>query len=220
MRVFISVRRMLFGIACLSCFFGAAYAQTTLLNTGATQTGTLPVLTTAQSWADEFTVAANSTVNIDQLAVYLRSGASTTGNLTFNLYTGNIVNARSANLTAIDSAALPMALSLSTTAQWVTLNLSTPWTITNNTTTAADYWLGVTYSNGSGVDIPLVTNTGTGTTPALNYVYLSGGTYRAGSPAGDAVGMQIVAVPEPTSNSLLFVGLLPLAIAARIRKAR
>jgi len=213
-------------VAC-GCLAAAAQAQTALLNTGTTSSGApAPYeILSGQAYAEEFAVGASTTVNIGQLALWAISSTSSipSGTLTFSLYSGAFTGQRASGRTLVDSTTIVLPTLSSTTPQWVTAMPSSSWVVTNGAATAADYWLAVSFSGTTGLDLPLVTNSGAGTTTALglDYQSSSSATFSAESTSSGWVGMQILtaAVPEPQSLGLLIAGLGALAFALRSPRA-
>lgn len=214
--------RGLAGAAVLCAMVAGAQAQTALLNTGSTASGsTAPfALLSGSAYAEDFSVAAGNTVDIGSLAVYLSkaAGSSPTGTVTFSLYSGTFLGAH-APKTLLQSTSILLP-TLSTTPQWAGTTLAAPWAVTNSATAAANYWLVVSFSGGAGVDLPQVTNTGVGTTPALSLAYSStNASFTATSTANGWVGLEaLTPVPEPGSVALLIAGLGGLAMALTLRR--
>lgn len=212
-------------VAC-GCLAATAQAQTTLLNTGTTSSGASApdAMLSGSAFAEEFAIGASTTVDIGQLALWAISSTSSTpsGTLTFSLYSGALTGQRSP--TPVDSLSMVLPTLSSTTARWVTATPSSSWIVTNSGTSTADYWLAVSFSGTTGLDLPLVTNSGTSTTPALALDYHASGTttFSSQTTTSGWVGMEVLttAVPEPESISLLIAGLGALAFALPTRRVR
>jgi len=199
---------------------GGVGAQAAVLDTGSNVNGTVASFLSGSAYADEFSVAASSTIDIGSVAVYVQSGSASTGTLTFTLYSGTFTGSH-ASKTALDTTNT-LVSGLTSTPQWVSKNLSSPWVVTNTGTSAEDLWIAVSYSNNGvsgNIDLPLVNNAGT--VPALQYAYSSSNTSFTAEGASAAVGVQLLGpVPEPSSLVLMGLGLAAAGLAAGRRRTR
>jgi hypothetical protein len=142
-------------------------------------------------------------------SAYLSHTTSQTGYFTFDLYTTLPSNAnRSAQ-----PVFTPVTATFSTpTGGWNSASVN--WVLPST----GDYWL-VIRASGDSFDAPLETSSSTGPKPAVAFAYASTSGYfsTTGAPA---IGLEVVAAPEPESYGLLGLGLASLVLIGRRRWLR
>jgi hypothetical protein len=215
--------RALSALAAAIGLAGAAHAQTAVLNTGSTENGTLESFLSGSAYADEFSVAGSSTVDIGSVAAFVQSGSASTGTLTFTLYSGTFVGSHAAK-TELDTTNT-LVSGLTSTAQWVSASPATPWVVTNTGSSPEDLWIAVSYSNNGvsgNIDLPLVTNSGPGTVPAVAYAYSStNSSFTLEATGTPAAGIEMLSpIPEPSSLAFMVLGLGVIGLAAGARRSR
>jgi hypothetical protein len=186
-----------------------ASAQSFVLDTGqpASNTSPAPVVLSAP-YAAEFAVSANT--QITNVSAWLTAGGAQPGQtFTFALYSSSsFTSLRFSNLSPLANDTVSPSYE---TAGWTSAIVN--W----NLATAGDYWLVIEPGSTSQLDLPQETSSSTGTVPALSFAKKNGsGTMTAGT--GPAIGLEITAVPEPSTYALMLAGVSLLAWIARARK--
>ena len=153
----------LVAIAAAACLFGAAgEAQASfVLDTGTPAGSSQLVLSTAQSFAAEFSIGAG--VNVTTLSAYLTPNTGNANTFEFEIFSNSpsFIGARSPTLVYSTAA---MVTATSSTPGWDSVAVN--WT----PTTGGNYWLAILEPNvGTTLDVQSETSTGTGTAPALAF---------------------------------------------------
>lgn len=182
-----------------------------VLNTGTPTGSSELILSTAESFAAEFSINAGETVT--QLAAYLmpHSGSANSFELEiFSNATAFIGNsARSPTL--VYAVTTPSTTPLASGWNYVTADWTAP--------TTGEYWLAMFEPNtGTTLDVQTETSTNTGSLPAAEFASTNTpGTRYAVMNTG--IGLEVTAVPLPAAAWLMLSGLGGLGVLSRKRKA-
>ena len=202
--------RALAAAGSIAAFAPCAHAGLVLDTGEPTGTGGPLTLSSSQSLAGEFYVAAGE--DVTAVSAWLAPNGSDSGTVTFTIYsntdtTGTFINGRSnTHVTEVTGTA-----EFSGTG-WLTTSVS--WF----PVASGDYWLTLSVPTGTVLDAPLETSTSTGSAPALGFA--SAGTSNIFQSMSNGIGLEVTAVPLPASAGLLLCGLGGFGFLRRKRSLR
>jgi hypothetical protein len=181
-----------------------------VLDTGTPAGSSELILSTSESYAAEFQIAAGETVS--SLAAYLMPNTGSANSFEFEIFSNSptFIGARPPTLVYSVTA---MVTATAGSPGWN--SVAANWT----PTTGGDYWLAILETNtGTTLDVQSETSTGTGTAPALAFASTNtpGTRYAA---LGTGIGLEVTAVPLPAAAWLMLSGLAGLGTLVRKRKA-
>jgi hypothetical protein len=185
-----------------------APASTLILDTGTPQGTAFPILNANDWFAAEFAATAGETIT--QLSAYLEPNISGQGTaFTFAIYS---------NTGFISGRNLSALYSVGTTYQNIGWNSTAAnWTVP----TTGDYWVAVEMSTlRTGLDLVTETSNTTGTVPALAFADTSASTHIFSKQTVNPFGIEVAAVPEPSTWAMLLLGLCGVGFMAHRRKAK
>jgi hypothetical protein len=202
--------RALIAIAVPAGLLGAAGEAKAafVLDTGTPTGGSQLVLSTAQSFAAEFSITAGQTVT--SLAAYLKPNTGNAPSFEFEIFSNSPSFLTNRNPTLVYSVSFNGS---SLASGWN--SVAANWT----PTTTGNYWLAILEPNtGTTLDVQSETSTATGTVPALEFASTNtpGNRYNA---FGTGIGLEVNAVPLPAAAWLMLSGLGGLAASLRKRNA-
>lgn len=201
-------RRLAFAAAfSLVAAYSHVASATTLLDTGVPQGTSYPILNSNQWFAAEF--AATAGEKVTQLAAYLEHNTGGQGTaFTFDIYTGTGFTGR--NPTAV------LEYSVGATFEAGGWNSAAAnWTVP----TTGNYWV-VLEINSSALDLVTETSTTTGTVHALAFADTTTSSHVFATETNDPFGIQVTAVPEPSTWAMLLLGFGGLGLMTYRRKTQ
>jgi hypothetical protein len=181
-----------------------------VLDTGTPTGSSQLILSTAQSFAAEFSIGAGETVT--DLSAYLMPNSGNANTFEFEIFSNSptFIGSRSPTLVYSTSATVTTT---SGAPGWD--SVAADWT----PTTGGDYWLAILEPNtGTTLDVQSEASTSSGTAPALAFGLTNTPGNRYAS-LGTGIGLEVTAVPLPPSLWLMLSGLGGLAATLRKRKA-
>lgn len=181
-------------------------SASTILDTGTPKGTTYPILNSIDWYAAEFAATGGETIS--DLAAYLKPNTGGAGtNFTFAIYSSiGFIGGRNLQPLYAVGATYETTGWNATTANWVV-----PKT--------GDYWV-VLEMTSSALDLVTETSTTTGSVPALGFAYATASSHIFAAETSAPFGIQVTAVPEPSTWAMLLLGFAGVGVVAYRRKSK